>query len=112
MQVVGIPIAERHVAYLHDIAARLSAAGARVEIDTSSERMQKKILKAQQVKVPFMLLAGDHDVEAGLVSLRLRDGTERRGMAIDEAIAHLLAAIAAPDNVLAMAAAERQEGLL
>src|SRR5665811_1214504 len=52
VQVVGIPIAERHVPYLEDVAARLGAAGARVEIDTADERMQKKILKAQQQKVP------------------------------------------------------------
>jgi threonyl-tRNA synthetase len=108
VQVVGIPIAERHVPYLEDIAARLTAAGARVEIDTADERMQKKILKAQHAKVPFMLLAGDKDVEAGLVSLRLRDGTERRGMSVDEAVAELLGAIAPPDHTVQ----ELDEGLL
>ena len=66
VQVVGIPInADRHSEYLNDIAARLRAAGARVEVDTSDERMQKKIARAQSQKVPFMLLAGDNDVEAG-----------------------------------------------
>ncbi len=98
VQVVGIPIAERHVSYLEDVAARLRAAGARVEIDTADERMQKKILKAQQQKVPFMLLAGDRDVEAGVVSLRLRDGTERRGMSVDEVVSEVLGAIAQPDT--------------
>ena len=98
VQVVGIPIAERHESYLRDIAARLKAAGARVEVDAADERMQKKILKAQHAKVPFMLLAGDKDVEAGLISLRLRDGTERRGLSVDEAIAEILGAILAPDH--------------
>ncbi len=59
--------------------------------------MQKKIARAQSQKIPFMLLAGDNDVDAGLVSLRLRDGTERRGMTIDEAVAEILGAIAQPN---------------
>ncbi len=98
VQVVGIPIAERHESYLQDIGARLFAAGARVEIDTADERMQKKILKAQHAKVPFMLLAGDKDVDAGLVSLRLRDGTQKSGLSVDEAIAEILGAVQAPDH--------------
>ncbi len=97
VQVVGIPIAERHVDYLRDITARLRAAGARVEVDSSDERMQKKIARAQAQKVPFMLLAGDKDVESARVSLRLRDGTERRGMTTDEAVAEILGAIAQPN---------------
>jgi threonyl-tRNA synthetase len=97
VQVEAIPIAERHVDYLRDIAARLSAAGARVEIDQSDERMQKKIARAQTQKIPFMLLAGDKDVESGLVSLRLRDGTERRGLTVDDAVAEILGAIAQPN---------------
>jgi threonyl-tRNA synthetase len=107
VQVTAIPIAERHVRYLEDIAARLRAAGARVEVDMSDERMQKKIARAQASKVPFMLLAGDKDIEAGLVSLRLRDGTERRGMAIDEAVAEVLGAIAPPEGSAAIVAEGR-----
>ncbi len=110
VQVVGVPIAERHEAYLEDIAARLRAGGARVEIDTADERMQKKILKAQQQKVPFMLLAGDKDVEAGLVSLRLRDGTERRGLTVDEVVAEILGAIAQPTSSLVEI--EREQGFV
>jgi threonyl-tRNA synthetase len=110
VQVVGIPIAERHVPYLEDIAARLHAGGARVEIDTADERMQKKILKAQQQKVPFMLLAGDNDVEAGLVSLRLRDGTERRGLTIDQVVEEILGAIAQPTSSLVEI--EREQGFV
>ncbi len=59
--------------------------------------MQKKIARAQSQKIPFMLLAGDNDVESALVSLRLRDGTERRGMTVDEAVAEILGAIAQPN---------------
>jgi threonyl-tRNA synthetase len=98
VQVIGIPInADSHSEYLNDILARLRAAGARVELDSSDERMQKKIARAQSQKIPFMLLAGNTDVEASLVSLRLRDGTERRGMTIDEAVAEILGAIAQPN---------------
>ena len=111
VQVVGVPIAERHIPYLEDIAARLKAGGARVEIDVADERMQKKILKAQQQKVPFMLLAGDNDVEAGLVSLRLRDGTERRGMTVDEVVAEILGSIAQP-NSSGLVEIEREQGFV
>jgi threonyl-tRNA synthetase len=110
VQVVGVPIAERHVSYLEDVAARLRAAGARVEVDSTGERMQKKIARAQAAKVPFMLLAGDDDVDAGLVSLRLRNGTERRGVPVDEVVAEVLGAIAQPGS--SIAAIEREQGLV
>jgi threonyl-tRNA synthetase len=95
VQVTCIPIAERHVPYLESVAEKLRAAGVRVEIDTSDDRMQKKIVKAQHDKVPYMLLAGDRDVEAGAVSFRYRNGEERRGVAVDEAVAEIVAAIEA-----------------
>ena len=95
VQVTCIPIAERHVPYLESVAEKLQAAGVRVEIDTSDDRMQKKIVKAQHDKVPYMLLAGDRDVEAGAVSFRYRSGEERRGVAVDEAVAEIVAAIEA-----------------
>ena len=72
VQVVGIPITDDHTAYLQDVAARLRARGIRVEVDTSDDRMQKKIRNAQKQKVPFMLIAGDEDVAAGAVSFRYR----------------------------------------
>ncbi|MDQ6649048.1 MAG: threonine--tRNA ligase [Actinomycetota bacterium] len=90
VQVTCIPIAERHVGYLSDVAARLRAAGVRVEVDDSAERMQKKIVKAQQGKVPFMFIAGDRDIEAGAVSFRYRSGEERRGVPLDEAVAEVV----------------------
>lgn len=94
VQVTCIPIAERHVPYLRDVAARLREAGVRVEVDGSDERMQKKIVKAQHGKVPYMLIAGDRDVDAGAVSFRYRGGKERRGVPVDDALREVVTAIA------------------
>ncbi len=94
VQVACIPIASRHVDYLRGLADRLRGAGVRVEVDESDERMQKKIVKAQHDKVPFMLIAGDRDIEAGAVSFRYRSGEERRGVPVDEALAEIEAVIA------------------
>jgi threonyl-tRNA synthetase len=86
VQVVGIPIRSENVDYLHKVAERLRGEGIRVEVDESDDRMQKKILRAQQQKVPFMFVAGPRDVEAGAVSMRYRNGIERRGVPLDDAI--------------------------
>jgi threonyl-tRNA synthetase len=86
VQVVGIPIRTENIAYLQEVAERLRGEGIRVEVDESDDRMQKKILKAQQQKVPFMFVAGPRDVEAGAVSMRYRNGIERRGVPLDDAI--------------------------
>ena len=86
VQVVGIPIADAHVPYLEEVAARLREHGIRVEVDACDERMQKKIRNAQRQKVPYMLIAGDADVAAGAVSFRYRDGSQRNGVPVDEAI--------------------------
>ncbi len=94
VQVVGIPVTERHVAYLDEVAATLRAAGVRVEVDASDDRMQKKIRNAQRQKVPYMLIAGDDDVAAGAVSFRFRSGDQRNGVPVDEAVAEIAAAIA------------------
>ena len=93
VQVTGIPISDAHVPYLEEVAARLGARRIRVEIDDSSDRMQKKIRNAQKQKVPFMLLAGDEDVAANAVSFRYRNGAQRNGVPIDEAIAEIAAAV-------------------
>ncbi len=93
VQVQAIPIAERHVDYLYDVAQKLKAAGIRVEVDESDERMQKKIRNAQLQKVPFMIIAGDNDVEAGAVSFRYRDGRQDNGVPIDDAIARVVEAV-------------------
>jgi threonyl-tRNA synthetase len=94
VQVVGIPVAERHAGYLHDVAGRLRAEGLRVEVDDSDDRMQRKIRTAQLQKVPFMVIAGDADVEAGAVSFRFRDGRQDNGVPVDEAVGRVVAAVA------------------
>ncbi len=93
VQVVGIPITSEHEAYLQDIAARLRRHGVRVEVDTSADRMQKKIRTAQKAKVPYMLLAGDDDVSKDAVSFRYRDGTQENAVPVEEAIASVVAAV-------------------
>jgi threonyl-tRNA synthetase len=94
VQVVGIPIADAHAGYLDEVAARLREQRIRVEVDASDDRMQKKIRNAQRQKVPFMLLAGDDDVAAGAVSFRYRNGEQRNGVPVDDAVALIAAAIA------------------
>jgi threonyl-tRNA synthetase len=86
VQVVGIPVAESHVAYLEDVAAQLKTRGIRVEVDASDDRMAKKIVNQTNQKVPFMLLAGDRDVEAGAVSFRFADRTQINGVSRDDAV--------------------------
>jgi len=77
VQVEGIPISDAHVDYLEGVALQMRAEGIRIEVDSSDDRMQKKIRNAQKQKVPFMLIAGDEDVAAGAVSFRYRDGTQK-----------------------------------
>jgi threonyl-tRNA synthetase len=86
VQVVGIPVADHHVPYLEDVAAQLKSRGVRVEVDSSDDRMAKKIVNHTNQKVPFMLLAGDRDVEAGAVSFRFGDRTQINGVPRDEAV--------------------------
>jgi threonyl-tRNA synthetase len=99
VQVQGIPIAERHNDYLAEVAGRMRARGIRIEVDDSDDRMQKKIRNAQLQKVPFMVIAGDHDVEAGAVSFRYRDGRQDNGVPVDEAIARVAEAVASRGQV-------------
>jgi threonyl-tRNA synthetase len=93
VQVVGIPISDDHVGYLSKVAERLDERGVRVDIDTSDDRMQKKIRNAQKQKVPFMLLAGDDDVSKDAVSFRYRDGSQKNGVPVDDAIAEIVDAV-------------------
>ena len=97
VQVVGIPITDGHVDYLagrRGAAARARGSGSRST--PRDDRMQKKIRNAQKQKVPFMLIAGDEDVAAGAVSFRYRDGTQKNGVPIAEAVAEVVDAVAAP----------------
>jgi threonyl-tRNA synthetase len=80
VQVVGIPIADEHVPYLESLAAELKSRGVRAEVDASDDRMAKKIVNHTNQKVPFMLLAGDRDVEADAVSFRFRDRSQINGV--------------------------------
>ncbi|MEV6210970.1 threonine--tRNA ligase [Kitasatospora sp. NPDC051914] len=91
--VTGIPITDEHVPYLLDVAAELKKHGIRVEVDTSDDRMQKKIRNAQKQKVPFMLIAGNDDVEAGAVSFRYRDGEQKNGVPVADAVAEIVDAV-------------------
>jgi threonyl-tRNA synthetase len=93
VQAVGIPVTDAHVPYLADIAARLRQRGIRVEVDASDDRMQKKIRNAQRQKVPYMLIAGEEDAAKGAVSFRFRDGTQRNGIPVEEAIAEIVSAV-------------------
>lgn len=94
VQVVAIPVTDTHNDYLDEVAARLRARGVRVEVDTADDRMQKKIRNAQRAKVPYMLIAGDEDVAAGAVSFRYRDGTQKNGVSVEDAIEEIVTAIA------------------
>ncbi|WP_328610556.1 threonine--tRNA ligase [Amycolatopsis sp. NBC_00345] len=86
VQVVGIPITADQVEFLQGVEKALRAKGIRVEIDASDDRMQKKIRTHTTQKVPFMLLAGAKDAEAGAVSFRFRDGGQINGVAVDTAV--------------------------
>jgi len=86
VQVVGIPVADAHIPYLEDVAAQLRSRGIRVEVDASDDRMAKKIVNQTNLKVPFMLLAGDRDVDAGAVSFRFGDRTQINGVPREVAI--------------------------
>lgn len=94
VQVMIVPIADRHLEYAEQVRARLADAGVRVEIDSRSERMQNKLREAQEQKMPVMLVLGDRDAEAGAVSPRLRTGDSSQGVPVDEFIADLTARIA------------------
>jgi threonyl-tRNA synthetase len=84
VQAVVIPIADRHIQFARSTAEQLRLAGLRAEVDETSDRMQAKIRHAQLQKVPYMLVVGDREQEAGQVNLRLRDGEKRGAMSIEE----------------------------
>ena len=98
VQVVGIPIADEHVPYLEAVAAELNSRGARAEVDTSDDRMAKKIVHHTNQKVPFLLLAGDRDVEAGAVSFRFRDRSQLNGVPRADAINMIVDWVQAREN--------------
>ncbi|MDT7613120.1 MAG: threonyl-tRNA synthetase [Pseudonocardiales bacterium] len=98
VQVVAIPVTDEQVPAVEEIAAQLRKHGVRVEVDASDDRMQKKIRTHTLQKVPFMLLAGARDAEAGAVSFRFRDGTQRNGVPVAEAVQTIVDWIASRNN--------------
>ncbi|WP_062202187.1 threonine--tRNA ligase [Demequina salsinemoris] len=93
VQVRCVPVAEPFNDYLHEVAAKLRAQGVRVEVDDSDERFPKKIRTASKEKVPYVLIAGGEDAEAGAVSFRFRDGSQDNQVPVDEAVARIVQAI-------------------
>ncbi len=89
VQVMIVPIADRHLEYAESVRARLATAGIRAEIDARSERMQNKLREAQEQKMPVMVVVGDRDAEAGAVSPRLRTGESSQGVALDDFVTEL-----------------------
>ena len=93
VQVVAIPVADTFNDYLFGVAKTLKAAGIRVEVDASDDRMQKKVRNAQMQKVPYMLIAGEEDMNSGAVSFRYRNGDQKNGIPIAQAIEEILQTI-------------------
>ena len=93
VQVMAIPVADAFAPYLQDIVAKLRSEGIRAEIDLSDDRMQKKVRNAQMEKIPFMLIAGEEDQANRAVSFRFRDGSQKNGIPIDQAITEILQTI-------------------
>ena len=93
VQVRGIPVADGFIPYLDDVAKEMRKAGIRVDIDKSDDRMQKKIRNAQVEKIPFMMIVGEEDQKNGAISFRYRNGDQKNGIAIKDAIAEVLETI-------------------
>jgi threonyl-tRNA synthetase len=93
VQVIGIPVADAFNDYLVDVIKQMKTAGIRAEMDLSDDRMQKKVRNAQMQKIPYMLIAGEEDMSAGAVSIRYRNGEQKNGLPIAEAISEILATI-------------------
>lgn len=93
VQVVGIPVADDFADYLGEVIETLRTQGVRAELDTSDDRMQKKIRTHTTGKVPLLLIAGEKDRDAGTVSFRYRDGTQENGVPIADAVARIRAGI-------------------
>jgi threonyl-tRNA synthetase len=99
VQVVGIPVADTFADYLSGVIKEMKAAGIRAEIDSSDDRMQKKVRNAQMQKIPYMVIAGEEDMNAGAVSFRYRNGEQKNGIPVAQAIAEIKATIAAREQV-------------
>ena len=89
VQAIGIPVADTFSDYLGDVIQQMRKAGIRAELDSSDDRMQKKVRNAQMQKIPFMVIAGEEDQKAGAVSFRYRNGEQKNGIPIKDAIAEI-----------------------
>jgi len=98
VQAVGVPVADAHLPYLEDVAAQLRSRGVRIEVDSSDDRMAKKIVNHTNQKVPFMLLAGDRDVEASSVSFRFGDRSQVNSVPRDVAVDAIVGWITRREN--------------
>jgi threonyl-tRNA synthetase len=94
VQAVGIPVADTFADYLGDVMMQMRKAGIRAELDASDDRMQKKVRNAQMQKIPFMVIAGEEDQKAGAVSFRYRNGEQKNGIPIVDAIAEIKKVVA------------------
>jgi len=99
VQVVGIPVADTFADYLSGVIKEMKASGIRAELDDSDDRMQKKVRNAQMQKIPYMVIAGEEDMKASAVSFRYRNGEQKNGIPVAEAIAEIKATIAAREQV-------------
>jgi threonyl-tRNA synthetase len=86
---MAIPVADAFTDYLHDVVKQMKSAGIRAELDSSDDRMQKKVRNAQMQKIPFMVIAGEEDMSSGAVSFRYRNGEQKNGIPIAEAISEI-----------------------
>ncbi len=89
VQVMAIPVADAFTDYLQGVVKQMKSAGVRAELDSSDDRMQKKVRNAQMQKIPFMVIAGEEDMKAGAVSFRYRNGEQKNGIPIADAIAEI-----------------------
>ena len=89
VQAIGIPVADTFGDYLGEVIVQMRKAGIRAELDSSDDRMQKKVRNAQMQKIPFMVIAGEEDQKAGAVSFRYRNGEQKNGIPIQDAIAEI-----------------------
>ncbi len=94
VQAVGIPVADAFSDYLADVIKTMKKAGIRAELDASDDRMQKKVRNAQMQKVPFMVIAGEEDMAAGAVSFRYRNGEQKNGIPIAQAVLEIQKVVA------------------
>ena len=98
VQVLAVPVAEEYYDYLQDVAIKLREAGVRVEVDMSDDRFPKKIRNASKSKAPFILIAGEEDRDNGAVSFRFRDGSQKNGVPVADAIAAITRVITERQN--------------